>query len=115
MLRNRNVAVGKYYVNHARKIAREVLGIKDKIVTFNTHHMDTWNSCHSASECTLRDFIHWADHEATLSEMSGLLYRQMEAALYMPQSPIYEGPKPLALDMNQKSLIGEPMLQHPSP
>jgi hypothetical protein len=98
MLRNRNVAVGKYYVNNARRIAREVLGIQNNIVIFNTHHMDTGNSCHSPSECTIRDFIHWADHEATSSEMSGLRYRQLEAALYAPQWTTSEEARPIAMD-----------------
>ena len=85
ILRNRNVAVGKSWVNNVRKIAREVLAITVNIVTFNTHHLDTGNSCHSPSECTLRDFISGADHEATSSEMSHLRYRQMEDTLYAPQ------------------------------
>ena len=98
MLRNRNVAVGKYYVNNARRIAREVLGIQVNIVTFNTPHLDTVNSCHSPSECTLRDFMHRADHEATSSEVSHLRYRQMEAALYAPQWTTAEEARPLAMN-----------------
>ena len=98
MLRNRNIAVGKYYVNNARRIAREVLGIAVNIVTFHTHHLDTGNSCPSPSECTLRDFLHWADHEATSSEMSHLRYRQMEAALYAPQWTTAEEARPRALN-----------------
>jgi hypothetical protein len=103
MLRSRNIAVGKHYVNNARKIAREILGIKDKIVTFNTHHLDSGNSCHSPSECTLRDFIQWANHEATHSEMTGLRYRQMEAALYAPQWSIHEELHATAQASDQRS------------
>jgi hypothetical protein len=90
MLRSRNVTAGKYYVNNARKIAREVLAIDDQTVTFNTYHLDTGNSCSSPSQCTKRDFVHWADHEATPFEMASLQNRQMEVLLYAPQFPDQE-------------------------
>jgi hypothetical protein len=87
MLRNRSVTVGKYYVNNARKIAREVLAADDQFITFNTYHLDTGNSAPSASQCTRRDFVHWADHEAHPTEIASLKLRQLEAALYEPQWP----------------------------
>jgi hypothetical protein len=87
MLRNRKVTVGRYYVNNARMIAREVVAADEQFVTFNTHHLDTGNSCPSPSQCTKRDFIHWADHEAAPSEIASLHLRQTEAALYEPQWP----------------------------
>lgn len=90
MLRNRKVTAGKYYVNNARKIVREVLAIDDKTVIFNTHHLDTGNSCGSPSECRIWDFIHWADHEATPAEMSILQDRKVEDLLYAPQDPRQE-------------------------
>lgn len=114
MLRNRNITVGKYYANRARKIAREILGIKDKIVTCNTHPIVIGNASHSPSECTLRDFIPWADHEATPSAMAGLRYRQMGAALNAPQFSLPEEPHAIAIDSDQRSLLGETVLQHPS-
>ena len=106
MLRNRDIAVGKYYVNNARKIAREVLGTDDQFVIFNTHHLDTGNSCPSPSQCMKRDFLHWADHEATPAEIASLQYRLGEAALYEPQWP-----RPKALQPAPTSLRGETTLQ----
>ena len=87
MLRNRRLTVGKYYVNNARRIAREVLAEDNQFVTFNTHHLDTGNSSPSPSQCTKRDFVHWADHEATPAEIASLKYRQVQATLYEPQWP----------------------------
>jgi hypothetical protein len=87
MLRSRKVNAGKYYVNNARMIVREVLMINDKTVIFNTYHLDTGNSCGSPSECMILDFIHWADHEAAPAEMAGLQYHKMEALLHAPQIP----------------------------
>jgi len=98
MLRSRDVTVSKYYVNNSRKIAREVVEMDDKIVTFNTHHLDTGNSCPSPSQCTKRDFIRWADHEATPSELASLQTRQMEALLYAPQLPNPEEQQGIAID-----------------
>jgi hypothetical protein len=112
MLRSRNVAVGKYYVNSARNIAREVLEIDDKIVKFNTHHLDTGNSCLSSSECTLQDFIHWANHEATPSEMASLHLRKMEAALYEPQLSKPQARHRIAPDRSPKSFTGETTFHH---
>ena len=106
MLRSRSIVVGKYYVNNARKIAREVLAADDQIVTFNTHHLDTGNSCPSPSQCMKRDFIHWADHEATSAELASLQYRLVEAALYEPRWP-----KPRELQPTPTSLRGETTLQ----
>ena len=90
MLRSRKVAIGKYYVDNSRRIAREVLRIDDETVMFKTHHLDTGNSCDSLSECMKPDFINWADHEATPSEMASLQDRMAQALLHAPQFP---GPK----------------------
>jgi len=87
MLRNKNIIVGKFYVNKARKTARQVLETDQHMVVFYNHHLNTGNSCHSPSQCTKRDFIDWADHEATPTELASLQYRQMEDLLYVPQSP----------------------------
>jgi hypothetical protein len=87
MLRSRKVTAGKYYVNNARKIIREVLMVNNKTVTFNTYHLDTGNSCGSPSECMILDFIHWADHEATPTEMASLQYLRMEALRRAPEMP----------------------------
>ena len=84
MLRNRKITVGKYYVNNARNIAREVLACCDKTVVFLTHHLDTGNSCNAASECLKRNFINWADHEATPTEIAKLQSRKLEAQLRAP-------------------------------
>ena len=98
MLRSRDISVGKYYVNYARKIAREVVETDDKMVTFNTYHLDTGNSCNYPSQCTRRDFTHWADHEATPAELASLQDRLTEALLYSPQMPKREEPKRIAMD-----------------
>jgi hypothetical protein len=98
MLRSRTIIVGKYYVNNARKIAREVVEMDDKTVTFNTYHLDTGNSCYSPSQCTKRDFLNWADHEATPSEMTNIRYRQMEALLYAPQLSSQEELRRITID-----------------
>lgn len=83
MLRSRKVTAGKYYVNNGRKIVREVLMINDKTVIFNTYHLDTRNSCGSPSECMIPDFIRWADHEATPTEIASLQHLKGETTLHM--------------------------------
>lgn len=70
MLRGRDICEGKCYVNTTRTIIREVLQARDQTIIFNTYHLDTGNSCGSPSECTLRDFKHWADCEASPAELA---------------------------------------------
>ena len=111
MLRSKNVTVGKYYVNYARKIAREVLEIDEKTVLFNTYHLDTGNSCHSPSQCTKRDFIQWADHEATPAETAHLQLLQQEAMVYMPQLPSQPEVHRRPLEPLTVPLRAEPSLQ----
>jgi hypothetical protein len=65
MLRRQDVTVGKWYVNNKGNVARAVVRVDEKTVQFNTHHLNSGNSCGSASECTMADFVRWADHEAT--------------------------------------------------
>ncbi len=72
MLRKHDVTVGKFYVNNERRIAREVLQTSRQTVKFNTYHLDTGNSCGSPSECTLQDFIRWANDEASPAELAFL-------------------------------------------
>ena len=86
MLRNRQITVGKYYVNNARNIAREVVTCCDKTVVFITHHLDTGNSCNAPSECLKRNFINWADHEATPMELAKLQSNKLDAQLRAPKS-----------------------------
>jgi hypothetical protein len=69
-------------VNYSRRVARTILEASDKIVTFITYHLDTGNSCGSASECAKADFIRWADHEATPAEIAKLESHQMDALLF---------------------------------
>jgi hypothetical protein len=78
MVTSLKVNAGKFYVNHSRKIIREVVMVKDQTVVFLTHHLDTGNSCGSASECNILDFLQWAHHEASPAEMTSLLYRKKE-------------------------------------
>lgn len=85
MLRNRNIIVGQYYVNNARNIAREVLAVCDKTIVFITHHLDTGNSCNAPSECLKRNFVNWADHEATPAEITKLQSLKLEAQLRAPE------------------------------
>ena len=79
MLRKRDVIAGKFYVNNERRIAREVLQTSRETVTFNTYHLDTGNSCGSPSECTVQDFVRWANSEASPTEIAFLQYQDMEA------------------------------------
>jgi len=79
MLHKRDVIVGQCYVNNERKVARKVLVVDQKTVKFNTYHLNSGNSCGSPSECTLQDFKHWANREASPTEISSLQHREMEA------------------------------------
>jgi len=85
MFRKQAITAGKYYVNNARRIAREVLRTNENIILFNTYHLNTGNSCGSPSECTKQDFIHWADREATVAESASLRYMKADAQLHAPQ------------------------------
>jgi|WetSurMetagenome_2_1015567.scaffolds.fasta_scaffold163285_2 hypothetical protein len=86
MLTGLNVATGRLYVEYARRIMREVVQVTDQKVIFITHHMDTGNSCGSASECKMADFLEWAHHEASPAEIASLQYRKrdmlIESSLY---------------------------------
>ena len=86
MLRKKDLSVGKCYVNYGRKVARAILVVSDQIVTFITYHLDTGNSCGSASECTSTDFIRWADHEATPAEIAKMKSHGMDALFHIPRS-----------------------------
>jgi len=90
MLRKQDIRVGKYYVNNARRIAREVLSTNENTIFFDTYHLNTGNSCGSPSECTKQDFVHWADREATVAESASLRLMKMEAELHAPQIPNQE-------------------------
>jgi len=87
MLHNRDITVGKCYVNNARKVARKVVGVDHKIVKFDTYHLDTGNSCGSSSECTMQEFKRWADREASPAEIASLQYQELEARFHEPRFP----------------------------
>jgi len=72
MLDSRRVSAGKFYVNHARSIAREVLEVKKDAIIFITYHLDTGASAGNPSECMKQHFTNWAEREATLTEMTRL-------------------------------------------
>jgi hypothetical protein len=78
MVESQKLIEGRYYVNQSRKIMREVVMICDPVVVFITHHLETGNSCGSASECRIPDFLKWADHEATPAEINSLRSRRGE-------------------------------------
>jgi hypothetical protein len=82
MLRKQDLIVGKFYVNQGRRIAREVLQTSEKIITFNNYHLDTGNSCGSPSECTLQDFMRWANDEASPAELDFLQIRHTDTRSY---------------------------------
>ena len=90
MLRRQAITVGKWYVNKERKIARGVLEANGKTVQFNTHHLDSGNSCGSSSECTRQAFARWADREASPAETASLQNRSMEAKFRAPESSRWE-------------------------
>ena len=77
MIQIRKVAAGKYYIDSNRNIAREVLEVKDDAVFFITYHLDTGASTGYPNMCMKQSFTHWADHEATLAEISNLQHRLM--------------------------------------
>jgi len=111
MLRNRDVTVGKCYVNNGRKVAREVTRADEKTVIFNTYHLDTGNSCGSPSECTRQDFTRWADHEATPAEMASLPYQEMDALFRAPQLPtVKEFEHSLEVEPSALQLMQKPTL-----
>jgi hypothetical protein len=105
MLRKQAIIVGKYYVNNSRKVAREVLGADDKTVRFITHHLDTGNSCGSASECTRQDFIHWANREATSAEIASVQAQEMEAHFRAPQVPDRDALEAEASSLEKSSIM----------
>jgi len=76
MLASRNVTTGKYYVNRARDIAREVVETRDNVVIFITYHLNTGKSSGTPSLCMKHHIAHWADHEATLNEMSNIQHQR---------------------------------------
>jgi len=90
MLGRQVISAGKWYVNKDRKIARAVLKADDKTIQFNTHHLDSGNSCGSSSECTRQEFARWADREASPAETASLQNKKMEAQLHAPQSSSWE-------------------------
>ena len=77
MLTVSNVTTGKYYVNQARDIAREVVEAHDNVILFITYHLDTGRSSGTPTECMKKHFVHWVDHEATLIEMSNIRHQKM--------------------------------------
>ena len=90
MLGKQAITVGKWYVNNTRRVARAVLEADTKIVQFNTHHLDSGNSCDSSNECTREEFARWADREASPTETASLQNQKMEALLRAPYSPNWE-------------------------
>ena len=79
MLASQRVSAGKYYVNSERNIAREVTETSDRTIKFITYHLDTGRSSGVPSECMIRHFTHWADHEATRTEIARLLRQKTQA------------------------------------
>jgi hypothetical protein len=90
VLRKQAITVGKWYVNNERTIARAVLEADEKIVQFNTHHLDSGNSCGSSSECTRQAFARWADREASPAETARLQIQKMEAEIRVPRLSKWE-------------------------
>ena len=72
MLPSQEVAVGKFYVNHARSVARRVLEIKKNAIIFINYHLDTGASTGNPSECMKQHFTLWADREASQTEITSL-------------------------------------------
>jgi len=87
MLQKQAITVGKWYVNNKRRIARAVLEADETTVQFNTHHLDSGNSCGSSSECTRQSFARWADREASSAEKVSLQNQTIETEFREPQSP----------------------------
>ena|SRR5215203_507922 len=113
MLRSRDINVGKCYVNNGSKVAREVIEVEQKIIRFNTYHLVSGNSCGSHSECTKRDFINWADREATPAEMDLLRSYKLEALLYAPRFPHKKESTQVAIKSMPELFTEELTLQSP--
>ena len=90
MLRRQAITVGKWYLNNDRRVARAVLEADEETIQFNTHHLDSGNSCGSSSECTRQAFARWADREASPAETASLQNRNMEAKFRTPESSKWE-------------------------
>jgi len=73
-----NLVVGKYYVDRTRQIARKVVCVDVRTISFLSYHLDTGKSDGNLSECLREHFIRWADHEALSSELNDLHSRMME-------------------------------------
>lgn len=86
MLKRQAIRVGKLYVNNTRRVARAILEVNTGMIKFNTYHLNSGNSCGSPSECTIQDFAHWADREASTAEIASVQNQQMEAEFRSPQS-----------------------------
>ncbi len=79
MLQKQDLIVGKFYVNPGRRIARQVLQAGENIIAYYNFHLDTGNSCGSPCECTVQDFMRWADDEARPEELAFLQVRRIDA------------------------------------
>lgn len=73
-----NLVVGKYYVDRTRQIARKIVCVEIRTISFLSFHLDTGNSDGNLSECLREHFMLWADHEALSSELNDLHSRMME-------------------------------------
>ena len=102
MVRRQDIMVGKWYVNNKRNVARAVVRADEKTIQFNTHHLNSGNSCGSPSECTRLEFIRWADREASVAEtgsQQGLAgtetefftSRQARMAAVISSAPVHRG------------------------
>ncbi len=72
MLPSQEVAVGKFYVNQTRNVARQVVEIRNNAIIFINYHLNTGASTGTPSECMKQHFTLWADREASQSELTRL-------------------------------------------
>ena len=102
MVRRQDIMVGKWYVNNKRNVARAVVRADEKTIQFNTHHLNSGNSCGSPSECTRLEFIRWADREASVAETGSqqalagtetefFTSRQARVAAVISSAPVHRG------------------------
>ena len=67
-----SLVAGKYYIDRTRQTAREVIGIDDQSINFISYHLDTGKSDGKLYQTLRRDFLRWADHAASSSEVADL-------------------------------------------
>ena len=96
MLPRRELIVGKSYINENEGTACEVVELSRMIVKYKTYDLSTGKLCGASRVSMKRNFIHWADREATQEETTYLQLHEADA-LYKNDDPAFkQDPDPSA-------------------